>query len=167
MATTLRDSSLATRTARSELRARSKPYYRLVKPGLHLGYRKPLSGAGKWVIRYWVGHRTYVIASIAIADDYSDADGITVLNFKQAQNEAADYMPRGVPAALDKHEQSTVTDAIASYLEFLEQNHKSVRDARYRANAFILPKLGTLSVDALTTDMLDHWLTELAAAPAP
>jgi hypothetical protein len=57
MARTLRDSTLETRAARARLKARGKPYYRVVEEGLHLGYRrvkgrpgKP-AAAGKWVLR--------------------------------------------------------------------------------------------------------------------
>jgi hypothetical protein len=50
MARLVHDANLETRTARSRLDARGKPYYRAVQPGLHLGYRKPQQGAGKWVV---------------------------------------------------------------------------------------------------------------------
>jgi hypothetical protein len=69
--------------------ARGKPHYRKIEEGLHLGYRKPRgrrgkpAGAGKWVLRHYVG---------ALADDFSDADGVAVLNFKQAQDAARAYM---------------------------------------------------------------------------
>ena len=42
------------------LKARAKPHYRSLEPGtLHLGYRKPLSGAGKWLARHYVGDQRY------------------------------------------------------------------------------------------------------------
>ena len=46
MPRTVRDTGLENRTARSRLKARNKPYYRALEPGLHLGYRKPLAGPG-------------------------------------------------------------------------------------------------------------------------
>ena len=50
MARSVRDSTLDSRTARSRLKARRKPYYRLLGPGLHLGYRKPLRAlASGWL----------------------------------------------------------------------------------------------------------------------
>ena len=36
----MRDAALETRTARSRLKVAHKPYFRLIEPGLHLGYRK-------------------------------------------------------------------------------------------------------------------------------
>ena len=40
MARSLRDSRLETREARLRLKPRGKPYWRLIEPGLHLGYRR-------------------------------------------------------------------------------------------------------------------------------
>jgi len=52
MARTVRDSNLESRTARARLESSGQPYYRNLEPGLlHLGYRKPLAGAGKWLAR--------------------------------------------------------------------------------------------------------------------
>src|SRR6266536_1063633 len=165
MTKTIRNADLATRTARYGLRARPKPYYLLVKPGLHLGYKKPLSGAGKWVVRQSLGEHAYAVQRIATADDHTDADGDRILNFEQAQEKACVSTAHN-PVAGEKHKSLTVADVIARYLEFLENSRKSARDARYRANAFIVPKLGTISVDMLTTDTLRDWIRELASAPA-
>jgi len=165
MTKAIRDADLATRMARYGLRARPKPYYLVVKPGLHLGYKKPLSGAGKWVIRHSLGGHAYAVQRIATADDHSDADGDRILNFEQAQQKARVSTARN-PVAGEELKSPTVADVIARYLEFLENSRKSVRDARHRANAFIVPKLGTISVDTLTTDTLRDWIRELASAPA-
>jgi hypothetical protein len=86
VARTVRDSNLETRTARGRLKARGKPYYRAIEPGDHLGYRKPLSGAGKWVVRHYNGGEAYTVQTIATADDFSDADGVAILSYKQAQD---------------------------------------------------------------------------------
>ena len=92
MARIIHDSNLETRSARGRLRARSKPYYRSVEPGLHLGYRRPLSGPGKWIARHYIGDQAYQLETIATADDYSDADGIVVLNYRQALAKARERM---------------------------------------------------------------------------
>src|SRR5262249_26662444 len=160
-----RNTALATRAARYALKPRPKPYYLIVKPGLHLGYKKPLSGAGKWVVRHSLGKHAYAVQRIAIADDHSDADGDAILNFEQAREKVRASTARNL-IAVDKPGAVTVADVIAHYLEFLERNRKSTRDARYRANAFIVPKLGTISVYALTTETLRDWITELVSAPA-
>jgi integrase len=166
MARTVRDANLDSRTARSRLKARGKPYFRTLEPGLHLGYRKPLSGPGKWVARHYVGEQSYEVETLAIADDYSDADGVAVLSFHQAQTAARGRMVSRAHAAAGKTKPLTVADAIESYLEFLETNRKSGREGRYAAEAFILPALGTVEIDALTTDQIRTWHAKVAKAPA-
>ena len=85
MARIIKDAALETRTARERLKPRGKPHYRIVEEGLHLGYRKPRTGAGKWVLRHYTGRQTYVVETIAPADDLSDPDGIAILSYRQAQ----------------------------------------------------------------------------------
>jgi integrase len=166
MARTTRDSTLDSRTARGRLKTRKKPYYRQLEPGLHLGYRRPVTGAGKWVARHYVGDERYEIEVIATADDFSDADGVAILDFHQAQALARSRMVARAHAAAGKTKPLTVADAIESYIEFLESNRKSGREGRYAANAFILPMLGKIEVAALTTDEIESWLKKLANAPA-
>jgi hypothetical protein len=50
MARTVRGASLATRSARLRLAVTSKPYWRLIEQGLHLGYRRRAIG-GSWIAR--------------------------------------------------------------------------------------------------------------------
>src|SRR5687768_16701939 len=126
MARTVRDAALETRAARSRLQARGKPYYKSIEEGLHLGYRKPLRGAGKWLARHYIGDQAYQVESLAIADDLSDADGVVVLNYRQAQTLARERMvERGHAAVGRKRGPFTVADAIETYLEFLRDNRKT------------------------------------------
>jgi integrase len=168
MARTVRDANLETRTARGRLKASGKPYYRALDPGLHIGYRKGRAG-GKWILRRYVGQQEYKVETIATADDSADADGIAVLDFRQAQalirERAAQYarIAKGLPA---KDGPYTVRVCIAEYLAFLERNRKSARDARYRAEALILPQLGDPPCADLTATLLRKWL-EGAASTAP
>ena len=60
----VRDSSLETRTARSRLAVAHKPYFRLIEPGLHLGYRKLPSGPGTWVARRYSGKGRYTVENL-------------------------------------------------------------------------------------------------------
>jgi integrase len=166
MARTLRDASLETRAARGRLKARGKPYYRAVEVGLHLGYRKPLAGAGKWLARHYVGGQAYELETLAIADDYSDADGVAVLSYRQAQAKARERMVARAHHAAGKHGPLTVADAVESYLSFLDTHRKSGYHARHRARAFILPALGNIEVQALTAEQLRKWHAELAKMPA-
>src|SRR5215467_10336233 len=100
MPRTVRDSNLETRTARSRLKVAHKPYFRLIEPGLHVGYRKLASGPGTWIVRRYSGNGAYAVENLrtpegglVVADDYSEADGAAVLNFAQAQERAKAKRP--------------------------------------------------------------------------
>ena len=144
MARTVRDTNLETRTARSRLEGRGKPYYRALEPGLHLGYRKPASGTGKWVVRHYAGAETYKVETIATADDFSDADGVAILNFKQAQDDARKRMVARARASAGEIGPYTVGQALDAYVRFLESDGRSeaaIKDTSYRIEAFIRPAL--------------------------
>ncbi len=168
MARTVRDANLETRTARARLKPASKPYYRSIDPRLHLGYRKGHAG-GKWVMRWYVGDGDYRVETIATADDSADADGVAALDFRQAQalvrERFVEYsrVAKGLPA---KDGPYTVRACIDDYLAFLETNRKSAKDARWRAEALILPGLGDLPCIDLTATKLRRWLEDAAITAA-
>ena len=117
----VRDANLETRTARSRLRAAHKPYYRLIAPGLHLGYRKLASGPGTWIARRYIGAGAYATENlrtdgnaIIVADDFDDANDDTVLSFAQAQDRArASGLRR--PGADEGGKLITVAEAVERY----------------------------------------------------
>jgi integrase len=152
---TLRDSRLDTAEARLRLAVRSKPYWRLIEPSLHLGYRRLKGRSGTWTARRYLGDEKYQHEGIGVADDYDRADGYRVLSFKQAQEKA-----RGRPTA--KAGPYTVRDAIEDYLKFLVSERKSGEATRQRAETMILPVLGDRKCEALTTDDLNRWRNDLA-----
>jgi integrase len=156
---TLRDSKLDTPAARLRLPVSGKPHWRLLDPGLHLGYRRLKGRSGTWVRRRYLGDEKYDTESIGTADDYGHADGQSVLTFRQAQERA-----RGRPTV--KAGPYTVRDAVEEYLVWFEAERKSGRDARQRAEALILPTLGDRKCEALTTDDINQWRNAVAASPA-
>ena len=159
MAKRVRDADLENRSSRSKLKVRGKPYYKVIGPGLHVGYRKG-KRAGMWVVRRYAGASSYVVETIAQADDYADADGDRVLTYWQAQDEARKMA--GAPARSSGPYK--VKDAIADYLTELE-GRASYVDTRARLNAYAIPALGDKHVDKLTADALRKWHRELAKAP--
>jgi integrase len=168
MARTVHDARLETRAAREKLKASGKPYYKALDPGLHLGYRKGAAG-GKWVMRWYIGAGAYKVETIAVADDKADAgDGEAVLSWSQAQararKEHAKHLrvAKGLPADGGPY---TVRRCIEEYLVFLDAERKSGADARYRAEALILPALGDISCADLTKDKLRDWFGEIVASP--
>jgi integrase len=165
---TVRDASLETRTARSRLKPAGKPYYRAINEGLHVGYRKGKT-SGKWVMRRYTGG-TYVVETIATADDTLDADGAEILTFSQAQAIARERFVGERRAASGLPVKTagpfTVRQCVDEYIEWLEQNRKSSGDARVRANALILPQLGDTECSKLTTKQLKVWRDATAKARA-
>jgi integrase len=161
----VRDSNLETRTARSRLKVSHKPYFRLIESGLHLGYRKLANGPGTWIVRRYSGAGAYTVKNLTagdglvIADDFSDADGHSILTFAQAQERAKAHRP------IERKQPYTVTKAMKDYFQFLESEGRPaylIRDAQYRADALILPKLGETEVIALTSQRLRKWRDEMA-----
>jgi len=167
MARRVHDKTLDSRDARRRLKIRGKPYYRAIERGLHLGYRRLGGGAaGTWVARHYVGEQQYEVERIGTADDVSDADGVAVLDFWQAQDKARKAMVDRAHRAHGKHGPITVADAMDEYLAFLDHNRKSGADARYRDRAFIRPVLGDIEVAKLTADRLRKWMNDMATTPA-
>jgi hypothetical protein len=161
MARALRDSNLGSREARTRLKVRGRPYWRLIEPGLHLGYRRLAGRPGSWCVRCYVGAQTYKVEALrgVVADDYADADGRTVLSFAQAQAVALQHKPAAAGPL-------TVREAVEAYLEHLEGRGSDPTDALVRAEALIYPALGNVKVEALTSAQLHAWHTSLATAPA-
>ena len=168
MAKTVRDSKLESRAARALLKPAAKPYYRAIDEGLHLGYRKGKT-AGKWVLRWYAGNGVYHLETIGSADDTLDADGAEFLTFSQAQARArsrfveARRVAAGLPAEGGPY---TVKRCVEEYLTWLEQNRKTAKDSRIRAEALIYPTLGNLEVAKLTTKQLRDWRDGVASTPA-
>jgi integrase len=167
MARTVRDANLETRSARARLKIGSKPYYRAIDPGVHLGYRKGATG-GKWVMRWYTGDGSYKVETIATADDTADADGVATLDFRQAQSLIREKhveltrIAKGLPAKAGPY---TLQQCMSEYLEFLDRSRKSGKDARYRTEAFILPMLGNVACADLTAPKLRRWQEDIATSP--
>ena len=171
MARTIVDSNLKDRTARGRLKARRKPYWREIEPNLAVGYRKlkgrkgAPAGAGTWSARHYVGAGAYTIEKIdGVADDFSDANGVTVLDFKQAQDKArALHLRRH--AASEIAGPLTVEAALELHLEHLAGLGQKTTDQRHHARVFILPALGAVEVAKLTAAQLRRWHHGIAKTP--
>ena len=93
MARTLRDAKLDTRSARLRLAARREPYFRSLSDGLAIGYRRGAKG-GTWIARHYTPEAGRRFNALGTADDVTDADGVHVLTFRQAQEAARDPLLR-------------------------------------------------------------------------
>jgi integrase len=177
MARKVKDKELDSREARGKLKPRGKPYWRAIDPGLHIGYRKPRNGAGKWVVRLYAGDQAYVVETIATADDLSDATfhdrdipgvqvkSTDVLSFYQAQTKARALRDGRSRSEAGITGPLTVSDAMDAYIEYLEKNPRTAADARSRDKLFIRPSFGDVEIDKLDADQLRRWHSANGKAP--
>src|ERR1700730_16871838 len=105
MARSIYSDKLKNRTNRLKLKIKKKPYKLQIGPRIFLCYRRN-EGAGTWSVEApW-------LKRFAIADDYEDANGISVMSFYQAQQYAL-KMVRGSEGDSDKL--VTVSEALDAF----------------------------------------------------
>jgi integrase len=167
MSRTLQDSKLDTRAARLRFKKRREPYWRSISEGLGMGYRKGTKG-GTWIARHYSTEHGRRFHAIGTADDLADADGTHVLSFAQAQEVARKWFTR-----LARHDRGevrdgpyTVRECVEEYLAWLQAHRKTGYDARHRVHTHIVPHLGDIRCERLTTTEIQRWLRELSARPA-
>ena len=172
MTRTVRDGNLGSRSGRAGLKSSpSNPYWLVVAPNQAIGYNKPKKGAGTWRARLYLPEsRSFKMKALGTADDFRDADGASVLDFKQAQDAADDWFKEfaseavrvagGEPAQVGPY---TVTDALKAYFEDGKRRGvKGLKRDEARAALWIYPQLGELEVTKLTRRRLETWLAEMA-----
>jgi len=168
MARTARNSALETRTARARLPIRRTPYFAKIAKSLRLGYYRG-AVAGSWTASFYRGSGSYETTAIGGADDTVDADGIKVFDYWQAQEQARRWGERQrLIAAGSVHKGPyTVSNAVADYLREItaEKKPAAVKGATYVFDAWILPELGSIQIEKLTTDRLNRWRNMLATHP--
>lgn len=166
MARTVRDTKLETRAARERLAARAKPYWRAIEAGLHVGYRKNKTGGGAWIARRFAESR-YRETRLGVADDLTDADGIAVMAFAQAQEAARRWwIDEGRKSAGHAPARVfTVNDALDAYFAERERRGaKGIGPDRCYADARIRPTLGRFEVAKLTPSKIEDWRDGLVDA---
>jgi integrase len=168
MSRKVRDANLETRTARLRLHVRPEPHWRSLERGFFLGYRRRATG-GTWLARRRQADG-YAEHRIGTTDDLQDADGVAVLDYGQAQEEARAWW-RADLRREEGHDAwtgpFTVNDAIGDYLAAYERRGgKAVYDTRKAAETHILPALGCVAVPKLTAKKVEDWHQDLAEKPA-
>ncbi|MSP83880.1 MAG: site-specific integrase [Alphaproteobacteria bacterium] len=168
MARTVKDARIESREARGRLPARHEPHWRAIDSGAHLGYRKGPRG-GSWIARARVGG-AYAKSVLGTADDVQDADGVKVLNFRQAQEHARAWftVKARAEAGLGARDGYSVKDAVDAHLADLGARGKpsGIRFATVTANSQIIPALGAIEVAKLSTAQVRDWHQAIALAPA-
>ena len=159
MARTARDAKLDTRTARLKL-ARHRWHQSTLEQGLALRYRRTVHGYGVWFARIKWPNGSRSDPRIGTADDYSDADGKAVFDWKQAQAEARRLAKRGPVARY------TVGDAIDAYMEWFRHERKSATSTAATIAAHIRPHFGDRPVADLSAEEIKTWRDKLARGRA-
>jgi hypothetical protein len=167
MARTRRDAKLDTRAARLRLKPRREPYWCSISEGLGIGYRRGTKG-GTWIARHYSGEHGRRFQAIGTADDVAEADGEHVLSFAQGQQAAHKWF-----ADLARHDRGevrggpyTVPQCLREYVTWFHSHRKTGYDVHHRVFTHLLPKLGEIQCDRLTTAEIQKWLRDLANAPA-
>jgi integrase len=130
-----RNARLQTRDARGKLAPSKEPYWHEVERGRSIGYYRGQSG-GSWWLREYVA-RMYRKRRLGRADDVNEADGVSVLSFKDAVRLALSDDRTTQPSS--RH--YTVDDALDDYFEFRKAASPpgSLDRDRVAANAWIVP----------------------------
>jgi integrase len=166
VARTVRNQKLDTRSARAKLPFKKAGYWVSIAKGCAIGYRKGPKG-GVWLCKL-VRPDFRREATLGPADDVLDADGVTALDFAEAQQRARAWLV-AVAREADggvSHGPYTVANAMADYLAYYgARGGKAMSDTEARIAAFITPTLGDVPVSKLTAKRIRNWHAELAASP--
>lgn len=173
MARVSADLRLHDRSARARLKVRNNPYWRMVCEGQHLGYRKGARG-GTWIARYrppgTPGNGTK--RALGNADDVGEANGDTILNWRQALDKATHWFELqergGVETALNPD--ITVAEAVDAYIAMRDarrasQAGREVRsDASHKLTRHVLQdgQLARLTLAKLAEADLKAWQLRIA-----
>ena len=144
--------------------------------GLHLGYRRRSEG-GSWTSRRRNPLGKYVETKLGAADDMQDANGLTFLDYWQAQAAARTWDteqgrleegldPKTGLSADEAPGDYTVADAMRDYLAHYARHGKAMSATKTAVDAHILPSLKQMLVAKLSARRIAEWHHKLADSPA-
>jgi hypothetical protein len=164
MARKVRHTALESRSARLKLKIRRRPYSGpSLARGISLMYRRNKTN-GTWVLKSSDGHGAYWTKGFALADDFEDSDGKTVLTFYQAQD-AAKKLARGEDGSAETAP-ITLDIALKDYkrdLEARSANPYNAEHPRLHLSGVLLSK----PVALLTATELKKWRDGLLGRMKP
>jgi integrase len=162
---TVKDVRLQDRAARLRLPVSPEIYWRSINEGCHLGYYRGERG-GKWVGRYRKAGsgKGYVKQRIGEADDVRDANGDTVLDFKQAQAKAHVWFEEQARGGAKPVGPFTVSLALDEYAESFKVRAGAVPTDMKSRVEIIRGALGSLEVASLTHAIVSEWLNARASS---
>jgi integrase len=156
MSRALKDVRLHDRAARAKLKARAKPYWRLISEGRHLGFRSG-NAAGSWIARYREAGSggDYVTARLGLADDRAPADGETVLNWAQAVEMANAWFAQQANRATRTASVRSVREVVEAYVELHDARATQRAGRKTKSMTYSRMHLYVLSDKHLPPIMLD------------
>jgi integrase len=149
---------LSTVAARKGLKVAHEPYWHESRRGLHIGYRQGTTGGTWWLREYRGGKLHKRRVGQADSEDVA-ADGVNVLTWEDVNRLAIDpERPTTQPLGDWK-----VEDALEEYFSHrtAKSPPESVAVDRSKADALIAPKLGSNTIDSLTTGDFLAWRNAL------
>jgi len=164
MARRVKDARLDTKAARAKLELRQEPHWRLITEGRHLGYYKG-ARVGTWIARFRPPTGgAYHKHQLGKADDTEDADGVTVLDFTQAQEKARAWFAGQIGPVVASAGPITVASAAARYVGYMlaTKSRKQAKDTLRRLRRHLPASLRRRPVAAVTKTELESWLWGLA-----
>jgi len=164
MARAVKDTKLDTRNARLKLAKRSKPYWRTISEGRHIGYRRN-KDTGTWCARLFIGDGQYNECRLGNADDHMDSDGVNILSFGEAQEAARLWFERH---SLSDEEYDRLRsgpyklrDAADDYLTWFKSEKKSYKETKRVIDTYIISTLGNVEVNKLSTQRIRKWRNDI------
>ncbi|MGY8679769.1 site-specific integrase [Bradyrhizobium sp. UFLA05-153] len=163
MARNARHSTLENRSARLRLAVRFKPYagVRLAR-GVSLLYRRN-KGNGTWVVKASDGHGRYWTKGVCEADDFSESNGSSILDFYAVQDVAKKLATRQTSDVGDDSRPATVAEALDAYERDLKTRNGDVQNARLPRKHLAGVPLLSKPVQLLGAKELRRWRDSLLA----
>ena len=156
----VREARLQERSARARLAPRHHPYWRAISQGRHLGYYKGRVSCC-WIARCFdPNERKYLTKALGAADDQFASDGIAILDWKQALDQALEWFESLAANQYKRADTYTVGDALDDYLETF--TGKSLEKTRHTIERHIRPALGHRKVTELMTAELRKFQADMA-----
>ncbi|MGX9426135.1 MULTISPECIES: site-specific integrase [Bradyrhizobium] len=157
-------SALESRSARLRLRIRRRPYSGpSLARGIMLLYRRNKTN-GTWVLKASDGHGAYWTKGFALADDFEDSDGKSILTFYEAQD-AAKRLARGEDGSTD-NAPITIDSALKDYRRDLISRNANPYNAEH-PRLHLTGALLSKPVALLTAADLKKWRDSLLGTMAP
>jgi integrase len=160
MARTIKSQNLEARTERLKLPIDSRPTFVKISRGVALGYRRNRTN-GTWVARAADGRGGKHVSNVGLADDYQEADGASVLSYRQALDAA-----RRFAAGKTDHAVVTVADALDEYAKDIEIRGKDARNVS-RVRHHLDAKLADKPLALVTSREWQRWRDAVSAKVSP